>query len=459
MSAPVDNLLKETELSIIESQLSRLDKLKASWTSAQPLSPDNENRLKKKLRLEWNFNSNHIEGNTLTYGETELLLIQGQAVGGHAIREYEEMKAHDVAVDYVEQLAKDQRVIGETDIRDLNKIILKEPFWKEAQTLDGKNTRKYIVPGEYKTLSNNVRTSTNEIFEFAKPEDTPNRMLLLVSWLREELANASLHQVHVAAKLHHDFVLIHPFDDGNGRVARLLVNYVLLRAGFPPLIIKSADKSNYLAALRLADVGQIESLADYLGRQLEWSLNLALRAAKGERLEEPSDVEKEIAIFIREQEANRIEIKKRSSETLRELYKLGWEHLFSTFEEKMRKLSPLFSETVITVAPAGKPDFKADWRRAFDHFAAKTTGQPMFQVRVGLRGYKGAAEAPFGINTVLQLQFEEFRYAITSEFQKPITKLYSEPVLSDEADQIVNSVLRKTFDAIKAKVAGQTRRK
>jgi Fic family protein len=451
--------LAETEISILHASLAQLDKLKASWLDAQPLSGEDDRRLKQKLRLEWNYNSNHIEGNTLTYGETELLLIQGQTVGGHTIREYEEMKAHDVAVEYVGQLAREERVIAETDIRDLNKIILKEPFWKEAETLDGKRTRIQVIPGEYKSFPNNVKTPTGEIFEFAKPSETSSGMRDLVSWLREELVNSRLHQLEIAAKLHHDFLVIHPFDDGNGRVGRLLINYVLLRAGFPPLIIKAADKAGYLAALRLADVGRLEGLTDYLGRQLEWSLNLALRAARGESLEEPSDIEKEIAIFVREQEANRVEVKKRSPETLRELYKSGWEYLFSTFEEKMRKLSPLFSETVITVAPSGKAEFQADWRRAFDHFAEKQATHPAFQIRVGLNGYKGAAEQPFGIDTVLQLQFEEFRYAINPGSPNPTRKLYSEAILSDEADQIVNAILRRTFDAVKIKVAGQARKK
>src|SRR6266480_5112622 len=167
----MDNLLSETEASVLESFLSEIDALKRSWLAAQLLKPDDEQRLRQKLRLEWDYNSNHIEGNTLTYGETELLLIQGQTVGGHTIREYEEMKAHDVAVEYIGQLAREERVIGETDIRDLNKIILKEPFWKEAETMDGKPTRIQVITGEYKSFPNNVRTPTGEIFEFAKPTE------------------------------------------------------------------------------------------------------------------------------------------------------------------------------------------------------------------------------------------------------------------------------------------------
>jgi hypothetical protein len=363
------------------------------------------------------------------------------------------MKAHDVAVEYVAQLGKEDRLIRETDIRDLNKIILKDPFWKEAETPDGKPTRIQVIPGEYKTLPNNVRTATDEVFDFATPAETPSLMSALTEWLCAELDNPELHPLETAAKLHHEFLLIHPFTDGNGRVARLLTNYVLMRSGYPPLIIKSTDKTNYLAALRLADVGQLAALTEYLGRQLEWSLKLCLRAAKGESVEELTDVEKEIAIFIREREANRIEVKRRSPETLRQLYNLSWEYLFSSFEQKMKKLSPLFSESVITVQPPGKPEFKNDWRSAFKHLLEKQQSAPAFRIRVGLNGFKG--ETPFNVEATLNLHFEEFRYAINLGLGNPIQKLYSEPILSDEADQIVNAALRKTFADIKVKVTTQ----
>ena len=136
--------------------------LKVEWDSLLPLAAEDERRLWQKLRLEWNYHSNHIEGNTLTYGETELLLLHDQTHGTHDMREYVEMKAHDAGIAHLRQLAADRsRVIGEGDIRDLNKIILKEPFWKVAETPDGEATRKQIIPGEYKTMPNNVRTASS----------------------------------------------------------------------------------------------------------------------------------------------------------------------------------------------------------------------------------------------------------------------------------------------------------
>jgi fido (protein-threonine AMPylation protein) len=164
--------------------------------------------------------------------------------------------------------------MGETDIRGLNQIILKEPFWTEPITL---------IPGQYKTEPNNVRTATGEIFEFASPSETPMRMHGLVGWLQAALSGSKLHPIEVAAKLHYDFVLIHPFDDGNGRVARLLLNYVLLRAGFTPLIVKSADKTRYLTALRKADAGDLPALTAYLGGNWNGRCGSAFARQRGNR--------------------------------------------------------------------------------------------------------------------------------------------------------------------------------
>jgi len=107
----------------------RTEELEAELDALQPIAPENEQRLWQKLRLEWNYHSNHIEGNTLTYGETELLLLHDQTHGNHTLREFLEMKAHDVGIVFLQKLAADvDRIISPADVRDLNGIILKEPF-------------------------------------------------------------------------------------------------------------------------------------------------------------------------------------------------------------------------------------------------------------------------------------------------------------------------------------------
>lgn len=414
--------------------------------SAQPLKAEDDRRLWDKFRLEWNYNSNHIEGNTLTYGETELLLFQGQTVGMHAIREYEEMKAHDVAIAHTRELAQSPELITEADVRNLNKIILKEPFWKIATTQSGEPTRKQIIPGSYKETPNNVRTPANEIFEFASPLETPTKMEELMDWLKAELESDDRELISLAAHLHHRFLLIHPFDDGNGRVARLLSNYVLLRHSFPPIVVKSADKPNYLAVLRLADAGQFEPLINYFEEQLEWSLEIGLSAAAGNSIEELSDIEKEIALFVRGQDVNRPPVLKRSPEVVIEFYKSGLENLISKFETKVTRLAALFAETQLELSPRVSADH-LPWRVAlFDAFShPNLVNQDIYSLNFRLRGYKGQAPHPFDMVVSLVVQLQDFQCLIQSQGVADLRKLYSEPILSDEADAFTTEVLKQAF--------------
>ena len=276
-----------------------LDATIAEWHERREdmKSADNE-RLWRKLRLEWNYNSNHIEGNTLTYHETELLLIHGRTAGGHPMRDYEEMKAHDVAIDYTRSLAGEEQIIGEGDIRQLNKILLKEPFLKYAETQDGQPTQKRIVPGQYKTLPNHVRTATGELHRFAEPEETPQLMEEWTRDFRRDLERNAYPLPLFLAESHWSFLRIHPFDDGNGRTARLLANYALFWNNLPPIVIKSEDRDRYIGGLQNADVGRVLPLAEFMLENVQWSLELAIRAAKGESIHEPDDVDKEVDVFI-----------------------------------------------------------------------------------------------------------------------------------------------------------------
>jgi len=434
----------------MNADFTTLESLKTEWDALQPLAADHERRLWLKFRLEWNYHSNHIEGNTLTYGETELLLIHDQTTGNHALREYEEMKAHDVGIFHLVALAADkERPLSESDIRGLNKIILKELFWKAAITPDGGDSRKQIIPGEYKSMPNNVRTATQDIFEFASPIETPVKMQALVGWLTDNL-HGPLHPVALAAKLHYDFVRIHPFDDGNGRVARMLANYVLLYHGYPPLIIPTGEKAQYLNALRLADAGDLVPFVDYLARRVAWSLELGIRAAKGESVEEPGDIEKEIALLVRQQGNQRERVKPRSPEALRELYNLGFKRLFSVLTEKMRVFDALFvnSRTVIDPHyPGGSESPTAAFEYQMSH---RFEGINRFVVSYLLEGYMCEATHPFNVMKSMVIEFGDFSYTIAIEGERVAEKLYSEPILAELANSITERLLKSILNQIKA---------
>lgn len=285
-------MLSKNLLTEIKRRSELLDSLK-------PLSIENQAKLDKKFRLEFNFNSNHLEGNTLTYGETELLLIFDQTEGTHDFREYQEMQAHDVALKMVQEEALDQeRSLTEQFIRGLNAKLLVKPFWKDAITADGQPTRKQIIPGEYKKTPNSVRLANGEIFAYSAPEDVQNEIAELVTWFNEKSGTED--PVLLAALLHYRFVRIHPFDDGNGRTARLLMNYVFAKNNLPLVIIKSAEKKDYLAALNRADTGNTNAFVEYIGNQLLWSLDLGIKAAKGENIDEDDDLDKELELLKQE---------------------------------------------------------------------------------------------------------------------------------------------------------------
>ena len=119
--------------------MNKLERLYGEWLSFQPLKQEDQKRLDRKFMLEFNYNSNHLEGNTLTYGQTKLLFMFGETSGSASLRDYEEMKAHNVGLEMLKREAMDkERPLTEQFIRELNHTILVQDFWKEAKTPLGK---------------------------------------------------------------------------------------------------------------------------------------------------------------------------------------------------------------------------------------------------------------------------------------------------------------------------------
>ena len=308
----------------MNSILETIELLWAKMRELQPMNEEFERNLDKKVRLEINYNSNHIEGNTLTYSETKLLLFFDKTTGNHELREYEEMKAHDVALKLIKELAREPgRPLTETDIKNLHKILLVRPFYKEAVTGNRQSTRRLIDVGDYKKYPNSALLQNGEIFHYSSPEQTPMKMGELMEWFRTEEENGALHPVELAAQFHYRFVRIHPFDDGNGRLSRLLMNYILFKIGLPPAIIRTDDKKNYLFALNQADSGDLPSFVDYIGRCVISSLELSIKAANGESLEEDDDMQKEIRIWKRGAKSQKIDAPHRSDTFVFELFYEG----------------------------------------------------------------------------------------------------------------------------------------
>ena len=277
--------------------LERIDRLKRELDSLRPLPPDAVARVGQKLRIESNYHSNAVEGNSLTLGETRSLILHGLTAHGKPMRDHLDIKGHDEAVKAVEEAVAGEHGLTEAFIRGLHAILLKEPYEVDAETPDGRPARRRIEIGAYKTAPNNVRTSTGEIYYFTPPEQVKPAMSNLIDWCEARKA-AGEHPIVLAATFHYRFVRIHPFDDGNGRMARLLMNMILIRHGYTVAIVRQEERDRYIGELERADKAEdLAQFIDYIASCCEYALDLHLRAARGEPIEDPDDIDREIALF------------------------------------------------------------------------------------------------------------------------------------------------------------------
>lgn len=243
--------------------MENLDTLKQKWQELQPLSERKQYLLSQRFSVDYNYNSNHIEGNTLSYGQTELLLLFGKVSGEGNLKDFNDMKASQVGLKMMEEEAKQNTTpLTQTFIRQLHQTLLREDYIVYRNLPDGQQTSYTIHAGQYKTRPNSVITRYGDRFEYASPEETPALMSDLVEWFNQAEVSGELSPVELAALFHYRYIRIHPFEDGNGRIARLMVNYILAKHGWPMIVVRNKDKDEYLDALHETDINVGPSPSD-----------------------------------------------------------------------------------------------------------------------------------------------------------------------------------------------------
>lgn len=277
--------------------IEEIDRLKEELDALRPLPSDVLGRIEQKLRIESNYHSNAVEGNSLTLGETRSLILHGLTAHGKPMRDHLDIEGHDEAIKAMEDAVRRNESLNEVFIRNLHKVLLKEPYENDAITPDGQPVKRRIAVGEYKTQPNNVRTSTGEIYYFTPPDQMKSAMSDLIDWYRRQ-EDEGEHPIVIAATFHYRFIRIHPFDDGNGRMARLLMNMILIKYGYTVAVVPVEERGQYIGMLEQAD--KTEDLAEfitYIAQCCKYALNLHLKAARGEDIEDMEDIDKEIALF------------------------------------------------------------------------------------------------------------------------------------------------------------------
>lgn len=216
----------------LEFDFRYIDSLKESIDERRPFSKGLSSSLKEKLIVEWTYNSNAIEGNTLTLSETKVVL-EGITIGGKSIVEHLEAINHREAILFVEDLIANKEPLSEWNIKNIHALILKE--------IDNRNAGKYRTENVVISGARHIPPKHYEVRDL---------MQKLIAEYQNEWGR--FHPVARATLIHGEFVKIHPFIDGNGRTSRLLLNFELMKNGYPPIIIKNEERVRYYDVLDLA---------------------------------------------------------------------------------------------------------------------------------------------------------------------------------------------------------------
>lgn len=234
-----------------ESLLESIDRKKAELDARRPLTEGEVERLTEQFVVEYTYNSNAIEGNTLTLRETDMVL-RGLTIDQKPLKDHMEAVGHKEAFDFVRDLVKDQLPLSEGIIKQIHYLVL----------ADKKDDR-----GVYRRIPVRIMGAKHEPVQ-------PYLIQPRMEQLLEDYRNSTEHMIPRLARFHIEFEAIHPFIDGNGRTGRLLVNMELMKAGYPPIDIKFADRIAYYNAFdeyhAKYNLGAMEKLfAGYVNERLD----------------------------------------------------------------------------------------------------------------------------------------------------------------------------------------------
>ncbi|MDM8561343.1 Fic family protein [Candidatus Parabeggiatoa sp. HSG14] len=195
------------ETSQLTKQINRIDELQSQITQHKPIQPSLWTTIQEKLRMEWTYNSNAIEGSTLTKGETLFFLKEGLTVEGKPFKDFLDARNHAEAIDYLYKVIKDERPISQGLIKELNALLLLGVTHTDAITETGNKIKKPATPGQYKRLPNHVLQLDGTIHHYTEPLQVPDEMEALCQWVENNLVTQ--HPLITAAITHYHQVRIH----------------------------------------------------------------------------------------------------------------------------------------------------------------------------------------------------------------------------------------------------------
>lgn len=430
----------------------------------------NDEILKKinyKLRLDWNYYSNRMEGGTLTKAETRSVMVGNIDVKGKPFKDVAEMTGHDKIILEVLKMSKGELRIAEKRIKEIHKAIMYEEDAEKAAQI-----------GQWKKNPNEIIGYKNEKISFTQPGDVAEEIHKLLDNINAELdkfyaVKPSIHPVELAAQFHIDYVSIHPFYDGNGRTSRILTNILLMACGYPTIVIKDEHKQAYYKLL--GDIQAYGGKADlfyaFIAERVIDTQQLILDALEGKDIEEKDDIDKEIALW-KQALSDDVKVLKREPAVLFNVYNQSLKPFLQYFLDKHLQFDDLFAEKQMDITIenyAFKMDSLTILDRFFDEWQDKesnifTLGTNEFdhikylnkiEFRIYWKGFKkGGVKELFDERSQLNIQFNEFEYILTGWDQNKVyvKKRYAENIIENECQTIVNQIVKSVFESIKSSV-------
>ncbi len=284
----------------LKEVLTKIDTLQEQINSFGEIDKEVLKKVHYKFRLDWNYHSNSMEGGTLTREETRSVMTSVLNISNKSIKDLNEMVGHNNIVEEVFSIGKGEKRLSEKRIKEIHRAIIFE------EDLD-----KKLMVGEWKSYNNEIINYKGEKIKFEPFDEVPEKIHTLLNNLNAFfdayfMDKTTEHPLKMAAQFHIDFLFIHPFHDGNGRVSRILSNLILISCGYPPFIIKTSQKDTYNRLLSdIQMYGGSEVLFyNFIGERIIESQEIILKAIKGEDIEDEDDLDKEIELLKRKQNAS-----------------------------------------------------------------------------------------------------------------------------------------------------------
>ncbi len=437
----------------------QIDFLQRQIEAHGPLDKEVKKKIDYKFRLDWNYYSNSMEGNTLTMEETRSVMVGNLTIGGKPIKDVLEIKKHDEVISEILKLGKGEVRLSESRIIKIHEGIMHEEAESEKNKI-----------GKWKTVPNYVLNYKQERFDFVQPEEVPARMHALlnktnaaIDAIRQNKKNAP-HPIDVALQFHLEYVLIHPFYDGNGRTARILTNLLLIAFGYPPFWISTDERTPYYQYL--ADIqgygGQPDLFYEFGADKILRSQQLVLDAIAGQDISEPDDLDKELALLKAELSGESILNVAANSDTVNDMVEKNLIPLFKLIEGKCEGLKEFFFdydrriEFEINGQPGRKmlgskastwEDLIGNWLN--NQMRAQKENLLLMSYTFRLIGFKKTVNAEsFGFN--INVTFNEYNYMLQLSSNNNIKQLpYGKILTEKELLEIATPLIKNMINRIK----------